>query len=56
MGLFILTPHTLLLESAVFTSNLTIRLALCNVSLIIVIAGHKAVSASSLSLQSDCHA
>ncbi len=55
MGLFILTPHTLL-ESAVFTSNLTIRLALSNVSPIIVIAGHKAVFASSLSLQSDCHA
>ena len=51
MGLFILTPHTLL-ESAVFTFNLTIRLALYNVSLIIVIAGHKAVSTSSLSLQS----
>jgi len=43
MGLFILTPHTLL-ESAVFTFNLTIRLALSNVSLIVVIAGHKAVS------------
>jgi hypothetical protein len=52
MALFILTPHTLL-ESAVFTSNLTLHLALSNVSLIIVIAGHKAVCAFSLSLQSD---
>jgi|GEM_PF-3991950 len=40
-----LNLHNTLLESAVFTFNSTIRLALCNVSLIIVTTGPKAVSA-----------